>query len=211
MIKVILADDHPIMKEGIKSVLQRQDDIRVVDEFENGVDLVKKINKKNFDILVLDLSLPGKSGLEVLKEIQPLSPRLPVLILSVHPEEQYAVRVLKAGASGYMTKECIPERLIYAIRKIHKGGIYVSESMSERLPFILKGSSSKAVSDILSDREFEIFLLIASGQTPSEIGEKLNLSVKTVSTHRFHIMDKLELKTNSDLTRYAIRNGLIEP
>lgn len=211
MIKVILADDHPIMKEGIKSVLQRQDDIKVVDEFVNGIDLVKKINKKNFDILVLDLSLPGKSGLEVLKELQPLSPRLPVLILSVHPEEQYAVRVLMAGASGYMTKECIPERLIYAIRKIYKGGIYVSESMSERLPFILKESSSKAVSDILSDREFEIFLLIASGQTPSEIGEKLNLSVKTVSTHRFHIMDKLELKTNSDLTRYAIRYGLIEP
>ena len=211
MIKVILADDHPILREGIKSILERQNDFKVVEQFDNGTDLLKKISKKQCDILILDLSLPGKSGLEVLKELRNFIPKLPVLILSVHPEEQYAIPVLKAAASGYLTKECIPEKLVQAIRKIYEGGIYVSESLNDRLPVILKGNSSKAASEILTEREFQIFLLIASGQTPSEIGEKLNLSVKTISSHRSHIMDKLDLKTSADLTRYAIRHELIEP
>jgi len=209
MIRILVADDHPIVRKGLKQIIEETSDIIVEDEAGNGYEVLEKIQKNNFDVVLLDISMPGKNGLDVLKQIKTIKSNLPVLILSMHPEEQYAIRVLKAGASGYLTKESAPEELVKAIRKVANRGKYVSSSLAERLVFDLS-DGNKMAHETLSDREFQVMCMIASGKTVSVIADELSLSVKTVSTYRARILDKMRLKNNAELTRYAFENNLIK-
>jgi two-component system invasion response regulator UvrY len=209
MIRVFIADDHSIVREGLKQILTDTFDLRVAGEADSGPEALRKIQKNNFDVVVLDLSLPGLSGLDVLKQLKIDKPDLPVLILSIHPEEQYAVRVLKAGASGYLSKETAPEELVGAIRKISSGGRYVSTSLAEKLAFDLGMNTEKALHESLSDREFQVLCMIASGKRGIDIADELHLSEKTVSTYRTRILEKMNMKSNAELTHYAIKNGLV--
>lgn len=208
-IKILIADDHPIVREGYKKILSDTADMIVADEAENGQEVMERIRKKDYDLILLDISMPGRSGLEVLKDLKALKPKLPVLILSIYPEEQYAVRAFRAGASGYLTKASAPNELITAIRKISQGGRYISSSMAEKLTYYLDADASKAPHESLSDREYQVMLMIASGKTVSEIGDELCLSVKTISTYRTHIIEKMKLKNNAEITLYAIQNKLV--
>ena len=210
MIKILIADDHPIVRQGFKQVLQDTTDLVVADEAGNGQEVLSLVSKKDYDVILLDISMPGKNGLEVLKELKVLNPKIPVLILSIYPEEQYAIRALKAGASGYLTKASAPEELISAIRKVSRGGKYISSSLAEKIAYELDGDSGKAPHETLSDREYQILLMIASGKTVSDIAGEMCLSVKTVSTYRSRIIEKMKLKNNAELTTYAIRNKLVE-
>ena len=208
MIKVIIVDDHPVVRRGLKQILHEEPDVKVVGEAESAQEAFKIIRTIDCDAVVLDISLPGASGVEILKQLKHEYQKLPVLILSVHPEEQYAVRVMKAGASGYLTKESAPEELVKAIRKIISGGKYISSSLAERLITDID-ASGKPRHEKLSDREFEIMRMIARGKAIKKIAEELCLSEKTVSTYRSRIMEKMKMSTNSDLTRYALENHLV--
>lgn len=209
MIKLLIADDHTIVRKGLKQILAETSDIVVSDEATNGQEVLNKVKQDSFDMVLLDISMPGKSGLDVLKELKIERPKLPVLILSMYPEEQYAVRVLRAGASGYLTKESAPDELILAIRKVAQGKKYVSSSLAEKLAFDLRIDTSKPVHENLSDREYQVMCLIASGKTVTEISEILSLSVKTISTYRSRILEKMNMNNNAELTRYAIENRLV--
>ncbi|MCK9363783.1 MAG: response regulator transcription factor [Syntrophales bacterium] len=209
MIQVIIVDDHPVVRRGLKQIIAAEQDMQVVGEAENAREALRVIRHIPCDAVVLDITLPDTSGLDVLNQLKHERPTLPVLIMSIHDEEQYAVRVLKAGASGYLMKNSIPEELIQAIRKITAGGKYVSPSLAERLAseFV---SPEKAPHEKLSDREFQILCLIASGKSLKEIGEALCISGKTVSSYRARILEKMSMKTNADLVGYALKNRLIE-
>lgn len=210
MIKVLIADDHAVVRSGLKQILdETEGEIRVEGEAVNGREVLEKIQARDWDVLVLDITMPGRSGLDILKDIRQLKPGLPVLILSMHAEEQFATRMLKAGASGYLNKESAPEELVKAIRKVYSGGKYVSATQAERMVSELTGDSDKRPHEILSDREYEILCLIASGKTATQIAKELVLSVKTVSTYRSRILEKMNLSTNAQLTHYAIKNGLV--
>ncbi|MCK4799058.1 MAG: response regulator transcription factor [Spirochaetes bacterium] len=209
MIKVIIADDHPVVRKGLKQILEESHHIVVEDEVSNGQELLEKLHTKNFDIVLLDISMPGRSGLDILKQIKYDKPNLYVLVLSMHPEEQYAIRALKAGASGYLTKESAPEELINAIIKVSRGGKYVSSSFAEKLAFSFTDDPQKPPHEKLSDREFEIMRMLASGKRVTEIAEELFLSVKTISTHRAKILKKMNFKNNAEITKYAIKNNLM--
>ena len=209
--KVLIADDHAIIRRGLEQILVDSLQEIVVGEASNAEDAIKLVRRQEWDVVVLDISMPGRSGLDALKEIKKLKPNLPVLILSIHPEDQFATRVLKAGASGYMTKESAPEELVNAITKVVAGGKYVSASLAEKLAADLERDLGGAPPHKrLSDREYGVLILIASGHTISEIAERLSLSVKTISTYRARILEKTELKSNADLVRYAITHGLVE-
>ena len=210
MIKILIADDHPIVRQGFKQVLSETADLVVADEAGNGQEVLALVARKDYDVILLDISMPGKNGLEVLKELRITNAKIPVLILSIYPEEQYAIRALKAGASGYLTKASAPEELISAIRKVSRGGKYISSSLAEKIAYELDGDAEKAPHDTLSDREYQILLMIASGKTVSDIADEMCLSVKTVSTYRSRILDKMKMKNNAELTTYAIRNKLVE-
>ena len=210
MIRILVADDHPIIRRGLKQIIDEAFDMKVEDEAENGYEVLEKIQKNNFDIILLDISMPGMNGLDVLKQIKSIKPNLSVLILSIYPEEHYAVRVLKAGASGYLSKESAPEELVKAIRKVNTGGRYVSSSLAEKLAFDISADYNKMAHELLSDREFQVMFMIASGKTVSEIAAELSLSVKTVSTYRYRILDKMNLNSNAELTHYAFKNNLIK-
>jgi DNA-binding NarL/FixJ family response regulator len=210
MIRIIIADDHAIVREGMKQILSETTDIVVADEAINGQEVLQKVWKNNYDVAVLDITMPHGSGLEILEQIKKARPKLPVLILSMHPEDQYAVRALKAGAAGYLTKQSIPEELIRAIRKIFQGGKYISPTLAERLASELSSKSDKPPHETLSDREYQVMLRIASGKTVSKIAGELSLSVKTISTYRSRILDKMKMKTSSELMHYAIKNKLVD-
>jgi DNA-binding NarL/FixJ family response regulator len=210
MIKVIIVDDHMIVREGLKQIIAETSDIEVVDEASNGYEALGKVVTIECDVLLLDISMPGKSGLDVLKEIKNEAPKLSILILTMHPEEQYALRVLKAGASGYLTKESAPDELIDAIRKVSNGGKYISSSLAEKLAFNLEVDTGRPPHETLSDREFEVMCLISSGKTVTEIADEIALSVKTISTYRARILEKMRMKTNAELTYYSIKNQLVE-
>ncbi len=210
MIKILIADDHPIVRKGLKEIIEVTPDMMVGDEASNGQEALEKVRKSDFDIVLLDISMPGRSGLDILKELKSEEPELSVLILSMHPEEQYAVRVLKAGASGYLTKESAPDELIAAIRKASIGRKYISSSLGEKLAFDLEIDAEKPLHETLSDREYEVMRMIASGKTISEIAKKLFLSVKTISTYRSRILEKMRMKSNAELTHYALKNRLVE-
>jgi DNA-binding NarL/FixJ family response regulator len=210
MIKILIADDHAIVREGLKQIVAETSDIVVSDEATNGQEALEKVEKNKYDVVVLDISMPGRGGLEVLKLLQSQKPKLPVLVLSVHPEEQYAVRALKSGASGYLTKESAPDELITALRKIAQGGKYITSSLSERLAFEIDTEAEKLPHETLSNREYQVMLMIASGKTVTKIAEEVHLSVKTISTYRERILEKMKMKSNAELIHYVIRNKLIE-
>ena len=210
MINIIIVDDHPIVRQGLKQILSEEPDMAVFGEAQNSQEVLDLIRKQDWDIVVLDISMPGRGGLDVLKEIKHVRPKLPVLILSVHPEDQYAMRALKAGASGYLTKESAPEALVRAIRKILRGGKYVSPALAEKLAFHLEAETERPLHEILSDREYQVMLMIASGKTTNAIAEEMALSAKTVSTYRARILEKMKMNTAADLTYYVIKNNLLD-
>ena len=210
MIRVCVVDDHAVVREGIKRIISENAGMAVTAEAGDGAEALRIIQSKPCDVVVLDITMPKKSGLDILKELHLEAPRLPVLVLSVHAEEQYALRVLRAGAAGYLTKESAPDKLVQAIRKVVRGGKYVSAEIADKLVGEPSTDSSKALHEVLSDREYQVLCLIASGKTVTIIGEELNLSVKTISTYRVRILEKLQMKNNAELTHYAIKEGLID-
>jgi len=210
MIKVVVVDDHAVVREGLKRIIAENDGMMVSGEAADGFEAMQVIKKEHCDVVLLDITMPNKSGLDVLKELHAESPRLPVLVLSMHPEDQYALRVLRAGAAGYVTKESAPAKLVQAIRKVVRGGKYVSPTLAEKLVTDLEADNDRPPYEILSDREYQVLCLIASGKTVSEIGEELALSVKTISTYRVRILEKLRMKNNAELTRYAIKESLVD-
>lgn len=209
MIRILVVDDHAIVREGLKQILSDVNGMSVSDEAAGGQEALAKIRSAEFDVILLDISLPGRSGLEILKEIRAEQPKLPVLILSMHAEEQYAIRSLRAGASGYLTKASAPDELIGAIRKVSCGRKYVSAFLAEKLALELDADAQKPPHETLSDREYQVMLMLASGKTVKEIANELCLSVKTISTYRSRLMDKMNMKKNAELTLYAVRNRLV--
>ena len=204
--KIIVADDHAIVRKGLKQILLEMSGVKAVEEVDNGPALIEKVTKENFDFVILDISMPGQSGLLTLKDIKNRKPKLPVLMLSIHPEEQYALRALKDGASGYITKDSAPDELVKAIQKILSGHKYITQSLADKL---IDDFGNKLPHELLSDREYEVFSLIAVGETMTVIADKLSLSVKTVSTYRTRIYDKMNMKSRTELTLYAIQNKLV--
>jgi two-component system invasion response regulator UvrY len=209
MIKILIADDHTIVREGLKQIVAETSDMAVADEASNGHEVLTKALKNDYDVIVLDITMPGIQGLDVLKRIKDQRPRLPVLVLSMHPEEQYALRVIKAGAAGYLTKESASDELIKAIRKVSLGRKYITSSLAEKLAADLERDAEKAPHESLSDREYQVMCMIAEGKTVKHIADELYLSVKTISTYRSRILEKMGMKTNAELTRYALQNRLI--
>ena len=207
---ILIADDHSVVRAGLKQILSGISDVDIVDEASNARETIDKIRKNSYSVVVLDISMPGKSGLDALKEIKSEWPDLPVLILSMYPEDQYAIRVLKSGASGYLTKESAPEELVTAVRTVAKGRKYISPSLAEKMASYLDLDGKKEPHEMLSDREYQVLCMIASGKTVSEIADKLSLSVKTISTYRSRILEKMQLKNSAELTTYAIQNHLID-
>jgi DNA-binding NarL/FixJ family response regulator len=207
-IKVLIADDHPLFRQGLKNAFSETPDIEVVSEAENGNDVLGKVREQDLSLVLLDISMPGKGGLEVLKQLKAEHPKIPVLILSVYPENQYAVRFIKAGASGYLTKESSIDTLLEAVRKVALGGNYASADITEKLAFDFL-NIDKPLHELLSDREYQVFSMIATGKSLTEIGNELSLSVKTISTHRTRILDKMKMKKNAELIHYAIQHELM--
>lgn len=210
MKRILIVDDHAVVRDGVKNVVDEQPGAVVFGEASTRSEALQLAGEEHWDLVVLDLSLGSQSGLEVLKELKQLRPQLPVLILSVHSEEQYARRAFKAGASGYATKDIPRSELVNAINKVIQGGLYVSPALAEELVGDLRRGSDGPSHELLSDREFEVMRLIASGKTVSEIAVMLSLHVGTISTYRMRILDKMGMKTNAELTRYAIQNELVE-
>lgn len=209
MIKVLIADDHPVVRRGLRQILEETSDILVGAEVGSAEDVLSAVRAQPWTVVVLDISLPGGNGIDLLKDIRRERPDARVLILTAHSEEQYAVRAIKAGAAGFLNKESAPEKLTEATRRIAAGGRYVSPALAETLASILAGDAGGQPHEALSDREFEILKLLASGKTVSEVAQGLSLSVKTVSTHRARILKKMNLRTNAELTQYAMRQGLV--
>ena len=208
-IKVIIADDHPLFRRGLKNAFSETSDIEVVAEAENGDELLKKISGLNLSVALMDVAMPGKHGLDLLKQIREEHPKLPVLVLTVYPEEHYAVRFFKAGASGFIHKESSTDEIYGAVRKVANGGKFASPEITEKLAFDF-GKTDRPLHEGLSDREHQVFLMLAEGESPTEIGKKLSLSVKTISTHRSRILEKMQMKRNSGLIHYAISHRLLQ-
>ena len=207
--RVIIADDHAVIRKGLRQILIDEFPSATIEEVSDAESAINKTFTGKWDLVISDLSMPGRSGLDVAEHIKQNFPKLPVLILSIHPEEQYAIRALKAGAAGYLSKDTAPEELIKAVHKVLQGRKYISASIAEKLAEELDHDTEKAPHELLSAREFDVFKLIASGISVSDIGIKLSLSVTTVSTYRARILTKMNVKSNADLTRYALENKLI--
>ncbi len=210
MLRVLVADDHPIVRRGLRQIIAETSDMVVADEASNGWEVLSKVKAAQYDVVLLDISMPGMHGLDIIRRLKDEKPTLPVLILSIHPEEQYAVRAFRAGASGYLTKESAPDELVAAIRKVSRGGKYVSSSLAERLASDLEISDEQLPHKTLSDREYQVMCMIASGKTVTEIAQELSLSPKTISTYRSRILEKMKMKNNAELTYYAMKNRLVD-
>jgi two-component system, NarL family, invasion response regulator UvrY len=210
MIKIFIADDHAIVRRGLKQIISETSDMIAAEEAENGVEALRKIYTNNYDVILLDISMPGLNGLEILRQVRKKKPSLPVLMLSVHSEENYAIRSLRAGASGYLTKESAPDELIYAIRKISKGGKFVNASLAEKLISELNIYVEKPSHEMLSDREYQVMCMSAIGKTSKEIARELSLSIQTVSTYRTRILEKMNMNSLAEVIRYAVKHGLVE-
>lgn len=195
MVKILIADDHPVVRKGLREIIEETSDMKVADEASNGQEVLAKVLKKDFDVVLLDISMPGRSGLDILKELKSQWPKLAVLVLSIHPEEQYAVQALKAGAAGYLTKKSAPDELVTALRKVSAGGKFVSSSLAEKLASALETGIDKPPHETLSAREYEVMRKIASGKTGTEIAKELFLSPKTISTYRARILEKMGIRT----------------
>lgn len=211
MIRVVIADDHTIVREGLRQLLAAAGDIEVVAEAVDGFEVLARARSADFDVLVLDMSMPGKSGVELIRQLRTEKPKLRIVVLTMHQEHQYAVRAIKAGASGYLTKDGASAQLVHAIRKVAAGGAFISAEVAEQLAHQAQGAGAAAPHEVLSDREFEVLRLLAAGVSLTEIGDRLHLSVKTISTHKSHILEKLALANQTELIRYAIAHGLSEP
>ena len=209
MVKVLIADDHAVVREGLKQIVTENPDMAIAGEAGDGHEVLELARTRDCDLVLLDLAMPGKDGLDTLKELKLLRPQLPVLVLSVYPEEQYAVRLLRAGAAGYLTKESAPEELVAAIRKVSKGGRYVSASLAEQLALLLDSGTDRPPHEALSDREFRVMVMLASGKTATEVADTLCLSVKTISTYRSRALVKMNMRNNAEFAFYATKHGLI--
>ena len=209
MKKILIADDHTIFREGLKQFIARTVDMVVADEAENGQEVLGKIQANDFDLLILDISMPGRNGLDILADVKKIRPKLPVLVLSMHPEEQFALRAFKAGASGYLTKGSPPHELYAALQRIAMGKRYVSADLAEALADSLGADNGRSLHEDLSNREYQVMCLIAAGQKPQQIADALAMSVKTVGTYRARIFKKLNIKNNAELTRYALENDML--
>lgn len=210
MIKVLIADDHAVVRQGLKRILQDTHGMVVAGEAVNGQEVLKKVRAEPWDVVILDISMPGHSGLDILKELEHERPKLPVLVLSMHSEDQFAMRVLRAGASGYLTKDSAPDELVKAVRKVARGGKYVSPLLAEKLAYEIGPDSNKLPHETLSDREFQVLRMIATGKAVGEIATELSLSPKTISTYRARLLQKMNLTSNAELIHYAIQNHLID-
>ena len=214
MIKIVIADDHAIVREGLKRIVSSADGMEVVGEARDGNEVLQRVRDQSFDVLMLDLSMPGRNGMETIKLVRAERPALRILVLSMHQELQYAVRAIRSGASGYLTKESAPDLLVQAIRKIASGGAYISDEVAQQLALQAMPGSAALPHENLTEREFEVMQLLVAGTSVTHIAAKINLSVKTVSTHKSNLMQKLALDNQSELIRYAMRHGLadgIEP
>lgn len=210
MIKVLITDDHPIVREGLKRILSKRKDITVSGETSNCRDTLKKIKNEDYDVLLLDIKMPGRMGIDILEELKNEKPELPVLMLSTCPEEQYAISALRSGAAGYLVKDSAPKELIAAIEAVTKGDKYISASLAQRLAANLIGAGSSLPHEELSGREYQVMMMIVSGKTLTQIADELILSVKTVSTFRARVLKKMKMKSNIELTRHAIKHGLTD-
>jgi len=210
MIRIVVADDHPIVREGIKQLLSAVPDLGVVGEAQDGHEVMQCVREREFEVLVLDLSMPGKSGIELIKQVREEKPKLRILVLTMHQEHQYAVRAIKAGAAGYLTKESAAAQLVEAIRKVAGGGAFVTAAVAEQLALSTMPRADSPPHQRLSDREFQVFRLLASGRSVSDIAAELSLSVKTVSTHKARLMQKMNLNNPAELVRYALHHRLID-
>jgi len=210
MIRIVVADDHTIVREGLKQLLSGAGDLAVVGEAQNGHEVLERVRALDFDVLLLDMSMPGRSGIELIKQARAEKPKLRVLVLSMHEEEQYAVRAIKAGASGYLTKESATAQLVSAIRKVASGGAFITDSVAQQLALGAMPQTEGPPHGALSDREFQVFRKLVSGKGVTEIAAELNLSVKTVSTHKARIMQKMNMSNPAELIRYAIHHRLVD-
>jgi len=210
MIRVLIADDHVVVREGLKHIISKASDMTVSAEAVNGQEVIDRVREQTFDVVVLDINMPGRGGFEILKELRRDHARLPVLVLSVHPEDQVGVRVLKAGASGYLNKESTPKELVNAIRKVYTGGKFITPTLAEKLAYGLELDVKGLAHENLSDREYQVFLMLAAGKATNEIAQELALSVKTVRTYRQRILEKMTMKNDVELSHYAIEHKLIE-
>lgn len=210
MIKILIADDHAVVRQGLKQIINDQRDMEIVAEAETGAEVLNLICSAEIQVVVLDITMPGKSGLDLLPEIKQLRPAVEILILSMHTEEQFAIRALKSGASGYLTKQSAPTELIKAIRKVQSGGKYISQSIAEQLAYFVSDDDDKPPHERLSDREFQVLRMIGAGKTLREIGKDLFISEKTVATYRTRIFEKMNMTRNAELIRYAVEKKLID-
>ena len=210
IVRIVIADDHAFLREGIKKTIQDEMDMKIVGEASNANDALDIIRELNPDIVIMDISMPGKSGLDVLKDLKSLKKKSRILILSMHPEDRFAIRALKAGAFGYLTKESAPDELVKAIRTVLSGRKYVSKALAEKLVDILSEDSDKLPHEQLSDREYEVFIKISSGKKAVDIAAELSISIHTVNTYRARILEKLSMNSNVELTQYAMHNNLID-
>lgn len=209
-VRIVVADDHTIVRDGLKQILAAQPDFEVVAEAADGHEALKRVRELDFDVLLLDMSMPGKSGVDLIKQVKSERPRLRILVLTMHEEHQYAVRAIRAGASGYLTKEGASAQLVTALRKVASGGAYISAEVAEQLALNAMPDAEGPLHERLSDREFQVFRMIADGKSVSEIAERLNLSVKTVSTHKSNVLHKMNMATQGELIRYALEHKLVE-
>ncbi|HLO65143.1 MAG TPA: response regulator transcription factor [Azonexus sp.] len=210
-ISVLLADDHRIIRDGLRQILADTDDLAVAGEAANGIELMQLVREREWGILVLDISMPGRSGLDLIRMVKDEKPSLPILVLSMHHEDQYAVRAIHAGASGYVTKESDSELLVGAMRRVAAGGVYISDKVAELMVRGVRPNVEPLPHDLLSDREFQVFNMLVAGMGLTDIGSALSLSVKTISTHKTHILHKMNLANTAELVRYAIAHQLAQP
>lgn len=208
-VRLLVADDHAVVRKGIRQILADAPEMEVVAEASNGLETLELMRSTEVDVVILDLSMPGLSGLETVKKIRQDCPRVPILVLSMHPEEQYAVRVMRTGAAGYLTKDSAPEELVAAVRSVANGHKYVTSTLAERLALELERGGDRLPHEALSDREYQVMLLMAEGLRGQDIAERLTLSVKTVSTYRARLLRKMNMTTNAELIRYSLRQGLV--
>jgi len=209
MIRILIADDHAIVRRGMRQILLEQYPTGIIAEVDDAAMLINKVLEEKWDMIICDMNMPGRSGLDALHQVKQISPETPVLIMSMYPEEQYALRVLKAGAAGYLGKETIHDNLIIAIETVLQGRRFITPSIAEKLADSIGKGSQKPLHELLSDREFDVFKLLATGKSITDIAVQLSLSSTTVSTYRSRIMEKMDMKSNAELARYAIENGLI--
>ncbi len=210
-LRILLADDHTIIRDGLKQILADTEDLVVAGEAANGLEVMQKVREGHWDLLVLDISMPGRNGLELIRLIKEEKPELPILVLSMHHEEQYAVRALQAGALGYLTKESDSDLLVTAIRRVAKGGVHISDKVAELMVRGIRPTDKLLPHNLLSDREYQVFNMLVRGRSLTEIGTELSLSVKTISTHKTHILQKMNLSGTAELIRYAVAHNLADP